>query len=1801
MNIDSRVPIIFVLSFLLVTAPLELAVTVDQGHRASQHVTWHKPMAPQIPLQGSERSLSQRNPRPSPVAFSYGPVRPSIPSVPTSRMARPRSLQQATVPAREEIAGQTSTLMPDGRILLIGGESPQGPSGTISLSDPQTGAVTQVKGTLLIPRSWHSATLLPDGTVFILGGVGQSGVLAGSAEIFDPTSGQSHVVSTSGLVARAHHTATLLTDGSVLIAGGVDQNSDVLGSIQWWDPRAGAIRPLATVLLTARENQTAALEPGGMVLFWAGQGKSGVPLTYGEVFDPSSLTETIETSQTSLQVTTLPPFVEASVPSDGADNVPTSTLISLRFSMPLAVQSVNQSTTALANSDGQVSANIVPAEGGILAFVNPSTALAPGSTYTVSLSGMTNSAGEQLTNTIVTFTTAGTPGGSTGLPLVSSSPVSAATPSTSSSAMASPPLIAPSGITAISGRVLQLNGAPLANATLQVNNSKILTDQTGRFLLQNVPAGHDVIIIDGASASRAGITYGIFQDGVDVQPGITNVLRYTIWMTPINTQHAISIPSPTTSETVITSPVIPGLELHLPQGSVIRDLQGKIVRQISITPIPVKQPPFPLPKGVEVPIYFTIQPGGAYLDTTVAGWTKGATLYYPNWRNAKPGTAFDFWNYDPTGKGWYVYGEGHVSKDGKSVVPDPGVEIYEFTGAMVGSPSVAPGTFPPSGGDTNGGDPVDLATGLFVYNSTDLVLPDFIPIKFTRTYRSNDTVSRPFGLGFSDSYEMFMIGDTAPYTYQELILPNGSRVHFDVISHEPTESAYTQVVYECLSSPTKWYGAILSWDPTFPGAAWSIRTKDGTKYYFPDGSYQSSAAKQALMGISDSHGNTVTITRDSYGSITQLVGSGGRYINFTSDSSHRITQATDNSGRTVQYTYDSDGHLSTVTDPNSGVTTYTYDSNDNMLTIEDARGTTYLTNQYDTNGRVSKQTLADGNTYQFSWTATSNTAETFTETGQQVPGLNGLPGSILAFRACTTCLEGYLPLISQVNITDQRGNVRQVQFGSTGYRTSDSRAYGTSIQQTTTYAYSADNLLQSTTDALSRTTTYTYDAKSNLTALTKLSGTSSAVTTSYTYEPMFSQLASVTDPMSHTASYSYDQNGNLTQITDPLGHQTTLTYNGQGQVVTIADASSDTTSFSYRSSDLVSVTDPLSRTTTQLLDEAGRSIALRNQLGQTAHFGYDGFNRPASVTDPVGNTTSVTYDANGNLLTLTDANSHTMTYTYDNMDRVATRTDPLENAESYSYDAAGNLTQFTDRRGKVIQYTYDALNRRTFAGYGYTTGPSYESTITYSYDAGNRYTSVVDSVTGTITPTFDNLNRLTQEVSPQGTIAYTYDNANRRTSATVSGQTAVDYSYDNANRLTQITQGTPTVSFVYDSSNRRSSLTLPNGVTVAYGYDDASELTGLTYTLGTTTLGSLAYSYDSGGRRINVGGSYAQTELPSAVSTTSYNAANQLTGWGSASLSYDSNGNLTNDGTNTYTWSARNKLASMNSGTISFQYDPYGRRVTKTVSGTTKNYLYDRDNIVQELSGGSVLSNWLTGRTDEIFTGTDSTGTANFLTDALSSTILLTNSSGSSIAQYAYEPFGNTTVTSGSSTNQFQFTGRENDGTGLYFNRARYYHPVFQRFVSEDPIGWRGGANLSAYVDNAPTTSTDPTGLYPNNDICDALTLIVDFAQIAMMPIGGSDTAQLIIGGAASALGFACLDVSPTPDPFSDSCNVRSLVLNFAGNVAAGAGYVAGSGIVGGDMGEYLGLDGVGPTFAAIGKVLTVASVFNDGLCIKGN
>jgi len=145
-----------------------------------------------------------------------------------------------------------------------------------------------------------------------------------------------------------------------------------------------------------------------------------------------------------------------------------------------------------------------------------------------------------------------------------------------------------------------------------------------------------------------------------------------------------------------------------------------------------------------------------------------------------------------------------------------------------------------------------------------------------------------------------------------------------------------------------------------------------------------------LQSIRDRNGNQITITHATgqTGNITKVTASpSGRWIDFTYDGSSRITQIKDNMQRAVSYSYDPSGRLSTVTDPNGGVTQYTYDDTvpsdanrkTRMLTLRDARNIVFLTNEYDTNGRVSRQTQADNTTYQFAYTLDGNGKVTQTD------------------------------------------------------------------------------------------------------------------------------------------------------------------------------------------------------------------------------------------------------------------------------------------------------------------------------------------------------------------------------------------------------------------------------------------------------------------------------------------------------------------------------------------------------------------------------------------------------------------------------------------------------------------------------------------------------------------------------------------------------------------------------------------------------------------------------------------------------
>jgi RHS repeat-associated protein len=151
------------------------------------------------------------------------------------------------------------------------------------------------------------------------------------------------------------------------------------------------------------------------------------------------------------------------------------------------------------------------------------------------------------------------------------------------------------------------------------------------------------------------------------------------------------------------------------------------------------------------------------------------------------------------------------------------------------------------------------------------------------------------------------------------------------------------------------------------------------------------------------------------------------------------------------------------------------------------------------------------------------------------------------------------------------------------------------------------------------------------------------------------------------------------------------------------------------------------------------------------------------------------------------------------------------------------------------------------------------------------------------------------------------------------------------------------------------------------------------------------------------------------------------------------------------------------------------------------------------------------------------------LKDALGSTIALVDVNGNIQTSYTYDPYGGTSVTGTSNGNEFQYTGRENEGNGLYFYRARYYSPLLGRFISEDPLGFAGDDdNLYAYAFDAPTDFIDPLGT-------DALQSPATVARTAFEVIeGGKESAATVAVEAAEIGGLGAADAALLAEEIQD-------------------------------------------------------------------
>lgn len=170
-------------------------------------------------------------------------------------------------------------------------------------------------------------------------------------------------------------------------------------------------------------------------------------------------------------------------------------------------------------------------------------------------------------------------------------------------------------------------------------------------------------------------------------------------------------------------------------------------------------------------------------------------------------------------------------------------------------------------------------------------------------------------------------------------------------------------------------------------------------------------------------------------------------------------------------------------------------------------------------------------------------------------------------------------------------------------------------------------------------------------------------------------------------------------------------------------------------------------------------------------------------------------------------------------------------------------------------------------------------------------------------------------------------------------------------------------------------------------------------------------------------------------------------------------------------------------GTWEYEYDALGQRAAVVHDGQRVEYLVDPfalGAIADELDGsGKLVARYLHGL--GLVSRIDSSGSALYYDfDGLGTTCGLADASGKEINHYLYCPFGESLQSLGTAPNPFKFLGRfgvMDDGQGLLFCRARFYHPTLGRFTAEDPVGLSGESlNLYSYVGNSPLDHLDVSG-----------------------------------------------------------------------------------------------------------------------------
>ena len=464
----------------------------------------------------------------------------------------------------------------------------------------------------------------------------------------------------------------------------------------------------------------------------------------------------------------------------------------------------------------------------------------------------------------------------------------------------------------------------------------------------------------------------------------------------------------------------------------------------------------------------------------------------------------------------------------------------------------------------------------------------------------------------------------------------------------------------------------------------------------------------------------------------------------------------------------------------------------------------------------------------------------------------------------------------------------RINFNAQGYQTS----LVDRNNNTTSYAYDADNRLTSITDPVGLVTTLTY-ASGKLQRITDPAGRQ----TQFQHDSA-GNLIRITSPDGTFMTYAYDGSGRLTQATDERGGVTTYSYDYAGRFSQSVRAGGETRSLIsgklqglpntaagfgtptnpapiVRSENAKSTfTDGRGNPTRYTLNGLGQVTSQQDALGQATTTQYDASGNPTRITRPNGAVTTMTYDAKGNLLTSTDPVGATTTFTYEaSFNQVKTIRDPKGNLTTINYDLKGNPVEIIDALNNRTQMTYDA--RGLLTSVTSAVGTAVQTTTSFTYDARGNLLTTTNPKGDATTLAYDGAGNVfrSTDAENRGT-EFSYDPRNRLVTVLDADLKTTQYGYDAKGNLTQVRDAKNQITtFAYDARDRLSSATNPLGLTETFAYDGNGNLTSTINRKGQT----IAFNYDALNRLTSKTRPPTSTEVGNQATTFVYDSVGNLT------------------------------------------------------------------------------------------------------------------------------------------------------------------------------------------------------------------------------------------------------------------------------------------------------------------------------------